>query len=395
MLPHSCCFCACFQVMSMQRTYDDELLVLASDGLWDVFTCQEATTLALRSTMRARERGASASAACRIGASVLARGAVERGSKDNITVLVIDLRLRQDSPAGSVAAVLASQCSDAPFSGLPYARRKRSSSGAGDDALQGQTAAPVVTTPVTTGAPGWCSSNGGLVRQQQQQRSQQPQRQSHMEAVVSTWAAAAAAFSPNGNGSTSGYGGRSGSRTDGGGWPRSLAGPSTAAGPSSSGSTTQQQPPQQQPLSFMQSLPTHPGVAPAAAAFTAAAGSPRSLPAATSATPLCSGSHRSQSFTTSTLHGWRPSVEDMQQANDQGIDSSSSGVGGTDSVMAEGSDQPAAASGGGGNSSNGTVFRMGCVRPGLPASAMLESFSGAGGGCCADKPPVPPAPAQR
>jgi hypothetical protein len=31
------------QVASLQRTHEDELLILASDGLRDVFSCQEAT----------------------------------------------------------------------------------------------------------------------------------------------------------------------------------------------------------------------------------------------------------------------------------------------------------------------------------------------------------------
>jgi protein phosphatase 2C len=53
------------ETQAIARTAEDELLLLASDGLWDVFSSQEATTLALRSIMRARDRGASAAAACR------------------------------------------------------------------------------------------------------------------------------------------------------------------------------------------------------------------------------------------------------------------------------------------------------------------------------------------
>lgn len=131
---HFVLFVFSLQVLCLQRCPDDEILILATDGLWDVFSCQEATSLALRSTIRARQRGASASAACRVGASVLVRGAIERGSRDNITVVVIDLRRRQESIA-SVASVLASQCSS-DLSGLlagPSSRKRRSSSG-NDDA---------------------------------------------------------------------------------------------------------------------------------------------------------------------------------------------------------------------------------------------------------------------
>eukprot|EP00879_Flechtneria_rotunda_P002671 GHRR01002876.1.p1 GENE.GHRR01002876.1~~GHRR01002876.1.p1 ORF type:complete len:464 (+),score=193.40 GHRR01002876.1:1182-2573(+) len=210
------------EVMSFQRSHEDELLLLASDGLWDVFSAQEATTLALRSMMRARHRGASASAACRISASVLARGAIERGSKDNITVIVVDLK-RTEAAAGSVAAVLASQCSE-----VPHPRRKRSSSGADDycnssssGAAGGGSASCQGTSPSSgsssqdtaaagTAAPaagrgssssgslaGWRNlgissvNNGiGLLLS-----SADPPRQSYFESLASAWAAASAAFS--------------------------------------------------------------------------------------------------------------------------------------------------------------------------------------------------------
>lgn len=129
----------CPQVLCLQRCPDDEILILATDGLWDVFSCQEATTLALRSTIRARQRGASAAAACRVGASVLVRGAIERGSRDNITCCVVDLRRRSESIA-SVASVLASQCSTdmscfigGGGAGGGSTRKRRSNSGDNND----------------------------------------------------------------------------------------------------------------------------------------------------------------------------------------------------------------------------------------------------------------------
>jgi hypothetical protein len=99
---------------------------------------QEATTLALRSIVRARQRGASASAACCVGASVLVRGAIERGSRDNITVAVVDLRSREESSSvgiTSVASVLASQCSSdlSAWVAGGNSRKRRSSSGNDDE----------------------------------------------------------------------------------------------------------------------------------------------------------------------------------------------------------------------------------------------------------------------
>jgi len=76
----------CLQVTILVRRADDELLLLASDGLWDVLSNQEACTLAKRCLRRARQRGASRQSAARIAATVLTRAAVDRGSRDNVTV---------------------------------------------------------------------------------------------------------------------------------------------------------------------------------------------------------------------------------------------------------------------------------------------------------------------
>jgi len=79
------------QITILARKPDDELLLLASDGLWDVLTNQEACSLAKRCLRRARQRGATRQSAARIAATVLTRAAVDRGSRDNVTVVVVDL----------------------------------------------------------------------------------------------------------------------------------------------------------------------------------------------------------------------------------------------------------------------------------------------------------------
>jgi len=80
----------------LDRSPDDDLLILASDGLWDVLTNQEATAIARAALEVAESRGGAARAsrvgAVRKAASALTRAALERGSRDNVTSLCINLR---------------------------------------------------------------------------------------------------------------------------------------------------------------------------------------------------------------------------------------------------------------------------------------------------------------
>ncbi|KAK9791129.1 hypothetical protein WJX73_003818 [Symbiochloris irregularis] len=92
------------EVTILARKPEDELLLLASDGLWDVLSNQEACTLAKRCLRRARQRGASRQSAARIAATVLTRAAIDRGSRDNVTVLVVDLCSGDDQPAPAAEA---------------------------------------------------------------------------------------------------------------------------------------------------------------------------------------------------------------------------------------------------------------------------------------------------
>jgi protein phosphatase 2C len=103
------------EVTILGRRQDDELLLLASDGLWDVLSNQEACTLAKRCLRRARQRGASRQSAARIAATVLTRAAVDRGSRDNVTVLVVDLSsgaADQEAMTRTPSAALADDVTD-------------------------------------------------------------------------------------------------------------------------------------------------------------------------------------------------------------------------------------------------------------------------------------------
>eukprot|EP01025_Chloroclados_australasicus_P020979 TRINITY_DN2203_c1_g2_i1.p2 TRINITY_DN2203_c1_g2~~TRINITY_DN2203_c1_g2_i1.p2 ORF type:complete len:569 (+),score=92.23 TRINITY_DN2203_c1_g2_i1:283-1989(+) len=82
------------EVTVVHRKKSDQLIILASDGLWDVFDNQEACMLALRCLYRAKQRGATRRSATKIAAAILAKAAIDRGSRDNVTVLVVDLKAK-------------------------------------------------------------------------------------------------------------------------------------------------------------------------------------------------------------------------------------------------------------------------------------------------------------
>eukprot|EP01025_Chloroclados_australasicus_P017865 TRINITY_DN1916_c0_g1_i1.p1 TRINITY_DN1916_c0_g1~~TRINITY_DN1916_c0_g1_i1.p1 ORF type:complete len:593 (-),score=92.60 TRINITY_DN1916_c0_g1_i1:1878-3656(-) len=80
------------EVTVVHRKKQDQLVIMASDGLWDVFDNQEACVLALKILYRAHRLDKSRLQATKIAASVLAKTAISRGSRDNVTVLVVDLK---------------------------------------------------------------------------------------------------------------------------------------------------------------------------------------------------------------------------------------------------------------------------------------------------------------
>ncbi|XP_073136260.1 protein phosphatase 2C 7-like [Henckelia pumila] len=92
------------EVLFMPRARDDECLVLASDGLWDVLTNEEVCEAARKriliwhkknGTQPLAERGAGVDPASQSAAEYLSNLALQRGSKDNISVIVVDLKSRR------------------------------------------------------------------------------------------------------------------------------------------------------------------------------------------------------------------------------------------------------------------------------------------------------------
>lgn len=88
----------------MARAKDDECLILASDGLWDVMTNEEVCDAARKRILLWHKKNAdsapsSAQRSCespdqaaQAAAEYLSKLALQKGSKDNITVVVLDLK---------------------------------------------------------------------------------------------------------------------------------------------------------------------------------------------------------------------------------------------------------------------------------------------------------------
>ncbi|CAL9243913.1 unnamed protein product [Arabidopsis halleri] len=94
------------EVTSVRRVKEDDCLVLASDGLWDVMTNEEVCDLARKrillwhkknamageALLPAEKRGEGKDPAAMSAAEYLSKMALQKGSKDNISVVVVDLK---------------------------------------------------------------------------------------------------------------------------------------------------------------------------------------------------------------------------------------------------------------------------------------------------------------
>ncbi|KAL3535573.1 hypothetical protein ACH5RR_004034 [Cinchona calisaya] len=91
------------EMMFVPRAKEDECLILATDGLWDVMTNEEVCDVARRRILlwhkkngpilpKERGDGSDPDPAAQDAADYLSRLALQRGSKDNISVIVVDLK---------------------------------------------------------------------------------------------------------------------------------------------------------------------------------------------------------------------------------------------------------------------------------------------------------------
>ncbi|KAG6524691.1 protein phosphatase 2C 50-like [Zingiber officinale] len=93
------------EVTITPRVREDECLILASDGLWDVMSNEEVCDVARKQILLWHKRngpvspssqsGTAADPAAQAAADCLMRLASQKGSKDNITIIVVDLKAQR------------------------------------------------------------------------------------------------------------------------------------------------------------------------------------------------------------------------------------------------------------------------------------------------------------
>lgn len=92
-------------VMFIPRTKEDDCLILATDGLWDVMNNDEACDAARRRILLWHKKHGDSlpeeraegdpDPAAQAAADYLSKLAIHKGSKDNITVIVVDLKAQR------------------------------------------------------------------------------------------------------------------------------------------------------------------------------------------------------------------------------------------------------------------------------------------------------------
>ena len=84
-------------VVTTTRSEEDEYLLLATDGLWDVLTNEEAYRIIRHTVASNRAQAVSLEECIQSSANRLTRIALDRGSRDNITVILLDLQSDMES----------------------------------------------------------------------------------------------------------------------------------------------------------------------------------------------------------------------------------------------------------------------------------------------------------
>lgn len=79
-------------VLTLKRDGGDEYLVMATDGLWDVMCNEEVYIVLCHAMERAAGMNIPRQKSLEMGANSLCRTAMDRGSRDNITIVIVDLR---------------------------------------------------------------------------------------------------------------------------------------------------------------------------------------------------------------------------------------------------------------------------------------------------------------
>ncbi|KAJ8436563.1 hypothetical protein Cgig2_031504 [Carnegiea gigantea] len=95
------------EVIVRKRTVSDEFLIIASDGLWDVVSNELACELVskcLRGRVRRNVYEEFSGNCAAAAATVLAELALARGSRDNISVIVVELQRSSSSTSTSAAS---------------------------------------------------------------------------------------------------------------------------------------------------------------------------------------------------------------------------------------------------------------------------------------------------
>ncbi|KAF5832962.1 phosphatase 2C-like domain-containing protein [Dunaliella salina] len=81
------------EVVCLRRAFSDQLIILATDGMWDVFTNEEAHEAAWGRFQKELRKGRSSQEAAKRTATWLVDKSIDRGSRDNVTVVVVDVRM--------------------------------------------------------------------------------------------------------------------------------------------------------------------------------------------------------------------------------------------------------------------------------------------------------------